>query len=134
ERKLEIVDRQMRQRPLMVPVETLRVPENCACSAIHSIGDIAAAVVACAGIGGEGVATIDAAAVRNEARDRALSAREQPSAVGIDRGGAAHVSSLTSAASGGTMTLPFGASGGAPSRRSADPITLAKHGAATLPP
>ncbi len=56
ELRLEVLDRQMRQLPGVIPVETARFPQDRAGAARDRVGDERAAVVLRAGVRGEGVA------------------------------------------------------------------------------
>src|SRR5271169_5381412 len=138
EAALQVVDRDVRNLPLAVPVEALQVPENRAGAAFDRVGDEVAAVLVRARIGGEGVARSHAPAVGGDAGDRDRELGQQCRNLGIgpgqDRRRIVHVSSRTSSPSGGGCGWPFGASVGTPSRRSAAPMTLLNTGAATLPP
>src|SRR5262249_100808 len=121
---LEVLDRQMRQLPFPIPAETLRVPQDRVGTASDRLPDIAPPVLVGPGRSRECVAGMHATAVRSESRHSYWELSQQGRCVGVLRGRAAHVSSFTSASSGGRTTLLIGASGGTPSKRKADPITL----------
>src|SRR5205814_7250400 len=108
--------------------------EDRAGAAGDCVGDVSAAVVMRARIGGERIARAEPAAVGADLRDRCAQPAEQLGGVEIGDGRSVHVSSRTVTASVGRTTVFAGASGATPSSRSAPPITSAKTGAATVPP
>ena len=132
--RLEILERQVGQLPGMIPMEPVGLPENGAGALRDGISDECATVVTRPGVRRKSVALADVTAVRGNTPQLGAKTRQQCGNIGIDCESAAHVSSRTSAPSGGKTTLSMGASGGTPSSRSAAPMMLLKTGAATVPP
>ena len=128
----------MRDIPRTVPDEALRIPQDRGGAALNRLGDERPAVAMRAGIRREGVAAFHPPAVGGDPRHGHAELREQRRDVFcIGRSGGHlgdHVSSRTSLSSAGRRTLFTGASAGTPRSRSAVPMTLAKTGAATVPP
>src|SRR5450755_1655571 len=132
--RLEVLERQMGKLPGVIPIETSGLPENGAGAARDRVGDERATVMTRSRVRGKRVALADVTAIRRNTPHLGAKPRQQCGNIGIHCDGAAHVSSRTSAPSGGNTTLSMGASAGTPSRRSAAPMMLLKTGAATAPP
>src|ERR1700694_5740619 len=98
---LEVLERQMRKFPGVIPIEAMGLPKNGAGAARDRVGDESATVVARAGVRRKRVALADVAAIRRNAPHLGAKARQQCSNIGIRCDSAAHVSSRTSAPSGG---------------------------------
>ena len=132
---LEVVDRDVGDLPRGIPVKAEGVPEDRGRAARDGVGDERAAVGRLPAIRRERIARAHLPAVGGDpSRERTQPGDERRRVEHRGLRGRHHVSSRTSLPSAGRITLSPGASAGAPSIRSADPITVEKTGAATSPP
>src|ERR1700682_3894167 len=134
QRRLEILDRKMRQIPGASRVETACFPQDGARSARDRIREERAAILLHAGIRGKSITSAHLPAVRSYPGHRNAQPGEQRGDVAVSACAVAHVSSFTSVESAGRMTLLTGASGTTPSMRSAALMTLLNTRAAMAPP
>ncbi len=135
ELRLEVVDREIGDFPCRVPAKAECVPQHRVGATRDRVRDEGAPVGGLPAVRGEHVARTHEPAVGADSARNDRESRDELGRVesGVDQR-RHHVSSWTSAPSGGRMTLSSGASGGVPSIRSADPITDENTGAATSPP
>ena len=136
ELRLEIVDGDVGHAPRGIPVEGQRFPQHRAGAARDRVGDERAAVGSLSRERRERIARAHVPAVGGDAARRARASRASSAATSKSERERRrrHVSSRIAAPASGRITLSPGASGGTPSVRSADPITVENTGAATSPP
>ena len=135
ELRLEIVDGDVGDAPRGIPAKGKRLPQHRAGTARDGVGNERAAVGLLSREGRERIAGAHLPAVGGDPARRDREAGEERRDVDVGRKrGRHHVSSRTAVPSAGRITLSPGASGGVPSVRSAEPITVENTGAATSPP
>jgi hypothetical protein len=135
ELRSEILYGDVRDAPRGIPAKGKRLPKHGAGAARDGVGDERAAVGGLSRKGRERVPGPHLPAVGRDPARQDREAREERRYIDVGGKRRRHqVSSRTATTSVGRITLSPGASGGVPSVRSAEPITVENTGAATSPP